>query len=340
MQKLNQFKNKSILITGGTGSFGKQFVKRFILKKKFKKIIIFSRDELKQYEFGEEIKKNYKKDNIRFFLGDVRDLPRLKEATLNVDYIIHAAAQKQVDKAEYDPVECIKTNIIGTNNVIDAAIANNIDKAIILSTDKAVNPINLYGSTKLTAEKIFISANNTLGKRRTKLSVVRYGNVINSRGSLFEKFLLLKKQKYKYLPITDVEMTRFFMTLDQSVDFVSHKLEIMKGGEIFIPKIPSVKIVDLVKLFGKNMKFKIIGLRPGEKIHETLCSKEFAPFTIEFKKYFVIQPRIKLNKKINYIKSKENEKGKSVKKDFEYTSENNKVWYKTDELLKIIEAIK
>ena len=283
------FNNKNILITGATGSFGKKFIKKIQSIYKPKKIIVYSRDELKQFD----MQQIYKQNNMRFFIGDVRDSERLKLAMQNVDYVIHTAALKQVPAAEYNPMECIKTNIHGAQNVIDAAITNKVKKVIALSTDKAANPINLYGATKLVSDKLFIAANNIVGKANTRFSVVRYGNVVGSRGSVVPYFKRLIDEKSKFIPITHPDMTRFWITLDQGVQFVINSILLMQGGEIFVPKIPSVKIVDLAKSMAPNIRQKIIGIRPGEKIHEIMCPKDDDHLTYEFKKYFIMILKLK-----------------------------------------------
>ena len=280
------FKNKSLLITGGTGSFGKSFLKYLINNfKGFNKIIIFSRDELKQFEMS-----NYFSENrfpfIRYFLGDVRDLRRLNQAMEGIDYVIHAAALKQVTAAEYNPFEVIKTNVIGAQNIIEACLNSGVKKVIALSTDKAVAPINLYGATKLCSDKLFISANNITGKKNLLFSVVRYGNVMGSRGSVIPKFL--EQKKNGILHITDKRMTRFNITMDESIKLVLWALKNSLGGEIFVPKIPSIKIVDLAKAMGPNLNIKIIGVRPGEKIHETLITSEEMSRTKSFPGHYII----------------------------------------------------
>jgi len=285
------FKNKTILITGGTGSFGNAFIFEILKHSSPKKVIIFSRDEYKQFEMSQKFPKN-KFKFIRFFIGDVREKERLEYATKNVDIIIHAAALKQIDTAEYNPWEFIKTNINGAQNVIDCAIKNKIDKVIALSTDKAADPISLYGATKFTSDKLFVAANNITGKSRTKFSVVRYGNVASSRGSVIPFFKKLIKEKSSFIPITDNRMTRFFISLDESTQFVSQCLKLMKGGEIFVPKIPSVKITDLADAMAPKIKPKIIGIRPGEKLHELMCPQNSANYTIEFKNFYIITPSI------------------------------------------------
>lgn len=318
------FNNKVILITGGTGSFGNRFVEIFSKKYKPKKIIIFSRDEYKQEIMSRKFPTN-KYPFMRFFLGDVRDLERLKIAMRDVDYVIHAAALKQVPAAEYNPMEFVKTNIYGAENVIHAAIACNVKKVIALSTDKAANPINLYGATKLASDKIFIAANNIVGTKKNNFSVVRYGNVIGSRGSVVPLFKELIKKGENYLPITDFKMTRFWLSLDKSVNFVISCFKTMSGGEIFVPKIPSIKIVDLAKAMNPSAKLRIIGIRPGEKIHEQMCPKESSGHTIEFDKFFIIfSSDTDIKKKIKAMKIKIGKRGKRVESNFEYSSETNK----------------
>ena len=331
------FNNKSILITGGTGSFGNLFVSVVLKKFKPKKLIIYSRDELKQSLMNQKFpKEKYK--CMRYFIGDVRDEARLKLAMQDVDYIVHAAALKQVDVAEYNPMECVKTNIGGAENVVKAAMETNVSKIIALSTDKASDPINLYGATKLTSDKIFVSSNNIVGEKRdTKFSVVRYGNVIGSRGSVVPIFQNLIEQGKKELPITDEKMTRFWITLNQSVEFVLKSFARMQGGEIFVPKIPSIRVLDLAKAMGPNLKIKIIGIRPGEKLHEKLCSIHESYLTLDFKDHYLIQPSINFFNKneMNYSKNKLKEVGKLVQKDFEYRSDNNKNFLNIQEIVKL-----
>jgi UDP-N-acetylglucosamine 4,6-dehydratase/5-epimerase len=327
------FENKSILITGGTGTFGKEFVEFFLKNKKFKKLIIFSRDELKQFE----MQKKYNDKRLRYLIGDIRDLDRLKLATKDVDILIHAAALKHVPAAEYNPMEVIKTNIYGSNNVISAAIENNIKNVLALSTDKACNPINLYGSTKLASEKLFVAANNIVGKTGIKFSVVRYGNVVGSRGSIIPIFKeKINKGEYT-LPITNEEMTRFWITPEEAIEFVLKSLKRMKGGETFIPKSPSIKILDLAKSFSPKVKIKIIGMRPGEKLHEVLCPKELWNKVIEFKDHYVIEPSITFFDRLNnYEKNILGEVGKKVKKDFEYNSANNQNFFEKKQIEKFV----
>jgi UDP-N-acetylglucosamine 4,6-dehydratase/5-epimerase len=324
IKKNNFLKNKSVLITGGTGSFGKKLVNRLINSEYgIKKIIIFSRDEFKQSEMQKLFTKNEKK-KLRFFIGDIRDKSRLQIALDGVDIVVHAAALKQVDTAEYNPQEFIKTNIIGANNLIECCLNSSVEKLLALSTDKAVNPINLYGATKLVSDKLFIAANNLVGDRNLKFSVVRYGNVLSSRGSFVPLLKNLSKDKVATIPITHKDMTRFWITLKESVDLVEKGLLIMKGGEIFIPKIPSVRVIDLPKVICPKNKIKIVGIRPGEKIHEILCPSENAHETIEFKNHFIIKPTIKItNREIDYINYSD-EKGKKVAVNFEYSSGSNK----------------
>jgi UDP-N-acetylglucosamine 4,6-dehydratase len=333
------FNKKTILITGGTGSFGKNFCSFVLEKYKPKKLIIYSRDELKQREMKEQYEKKYN-NIIRFFLGDVRDHSRLIAATKDVDILIHAAALKQIDTAEYNPLETIKTNILGAQNVIEASFENKIKKVIALSTDKAAQPISLYGATKLVSDKLFISANNIKGNNNTIFSVVRYGNVIGSRGSIIPLFKKISEKKGVF-PLTDVKMTRFFISVEESVKFVVQCLELMDGGEIFIPKIPSFKIIDLIKSFSKDPKIKIIGIRPGEKLYETMCPNDEVNQVIEFKKYFVIAPSIKFYEtKNNFIKSSSGEIGKKVSKDFEYNSKNNNKFLTIPEIEKYLHSAK
>ena len=315
------FNQKVILITGGTGSFGKSFIKYLLKNFNLKKIIIFSRDEQKQFfmansdEFSET-----KFKNLRYFLGDIRDFDRLNSAMEGVDYVVHAAALKHVSIAEYNPQEFIKTNILGSENIIKSTINNNVSKTIFLSTDKAVNPINLYGATKLAAEKLCIAANNIVGKKKISFSAVRYGNVIGSRGSVIEIFNRIKKDGKNTYPITHKEMTRFWVSLDESVKFVLESFERMKGGEIFVPKLPSIKVMDLVKVFHSKPKIKVTGIRPGEKLHETLINRDEMSQIIESKNDFIILPSIIYK---NHLKKKINVKKNNMDKE-EYSSINNK----------------
>ena len=332
------FNHKTILITGGTGSFGKICAKKLLSKYNPKKIIIYSRDELKQYEMSLKFSKYLNK--LRFFIGDVRDYDRLDLATRDVNYVIHAAALKQVPTAEYNPNECIKTNIYGADNVIKACLNNKVEKIIALSTDKAANPINLYGATKLASDKLFISANNLVGKNKTRFSVVRYGNVVNSRGSVMPLFFDLIRKKSSFLPITDSDMTRFSITLEEGVNFVLKSFYRMQGGELFIPKIPSIRITDLAKTMAPTKKHKIIGIRPGEKIHEIMFSLDDSRNAIEFNDHYVLIPTIDFQKNIDYFTNKLKEKGKLIKKPFEYNSGKNTLFLKNANLKKLLKNIK
>lgn len=327
------FNGKSILITGGTGSFGKTYTKTLLKKYKPKKIIIYSRDELKQFEMARE----YSDSCMRYFIGDVRDKERLSVAMKDVEFVIHAAAMKHVPIAEYNPMECIKTNINGAQNVIDACLENNVEKCIALSTDKACNPINLYGATKLASDKLFVAANNIAGSSHTKFSVARYGNVVGSRGSVVPFFKKLIENGAKELPITDERMTRFWISLEDGVNFVLNNFKIMHGGEVFVPKIPSMKIVDLAKTMAPNLKHKIIGIRAGEKLHEIMISSDDSHLTYEFKNYYAISPSIQFNTiDVDFSINAQNEKGKKVQDGFSYSSDNNTKWVSKEELLDII----
>ncbi|NMC59296.1 MAG: UDP-N-acetylglucosamine 4,6-dehydratase (inverting) [Candidatus Methanofastidiosa archaeon] len=322
-------KNRSILITGGTGSFGKRFIKYLLELNYYSRIIVFSRDELKQYEMQ---KMGYDQNCMRYFIGDIRDYDRLRRAFESVNVVIHAAALKQVPSCEYNPLEAIKTNILGSSNVINAALDMGVEKVIALSTDKAVNPVNLYGATKLAAEKLFIQSNTYAGKKPTRFSCVRYGNVVGSRGSVIPLFVNQKNSGY--VTITDERMTRFWITLDQGVKFVYKCLEFMNGGEIFVPKIPSMRIVDLAKIIAPNDSFLITGIRSGEKLHETLISIDEAKNTVEMEDMYIIQPSTELwfNKNLG-------EKGKPLLGDFSYTSDTNPRWLDKDEILNIISSL-
>ena len=321
-------KNSSILITGGTGSFGHSFVSLTLKKYNPKRLVILSRDEMKQWEMA----KLFKDDNrVRFFIGDVRDENRLQRALYDIDFVVHAAATKIVPTAEYNPFECIKTNINGAMNLIDACIDQKVKKVVALSTDKASSPINLYGATKLASDKLFTASNASYaGGHKTSFSVVRYGNVMGSRGSVIPYFMTLKNQGE--LPITDERMTRFMISLDQSVELVWHAFEDMVGGEIYVKKIPSMKITDIAKVIAPQAKHKIIGIRPGEKLHEQMISSEDSVATYEYSSYYKILPQIfeweKDNSRIN--------NGKKVPADFIYSSNNNQEWMTESDLQKWI----
>ncbi|WP_434637937.1 UDP-N-acetylglucosamine 4,6-dehydratase (inverting) [Sulfurimonas sp. NW7] len=327
------FNNKNILITGGTGSFGKKYTEMILAKYKPNKIIIFSRDELKQYEMAQ----SFNDDCMRYFIGDVRDAQRVEYAMDGVDYVIHAAALKHVPAAEYNPTECIKTNIDGAQNVINAAIKNEVEKVIALSTDKASSPINLYGATKLASDKLFIAANNIVGKRKTRFAVVRYGNVVGSRGSVVPFFKNLIETGASELPITDADMTRFLITLKDGVQFVLNNFERMHGGEIFIPKIPSMKMTDLAKALAPNLPHKIIGIRPGEKMHEVMITADDR--VVEYETYYVITPTIQFNHHVDYTANALGEEGKDIGIGFEYNSLNNTQWISKKEFLAMEQSL-
>ncbi len=326
------FDNKNIFITGGTGSFGKHFIRKVLKDYSPNKIVVFSRDELKQFEMQSE----FNAPCMRYFLGDVRDGERLLEATRGIDTLIHAAALKQVPAAEYNPMECVKTNVHGGQNVIKAALANDVENVVALSTDKAAAPINLYGATKLASDKLFVAANNITGDRKTKFSVVRYGNVVASRGSVVPFFLKLINEDASFLPITDKDMTRFWITLDQGVDFVIKTIKRMHGGEVFIPKIPSVRIVDLAKAMAPNIEVEVIGIRPGEKLHEVMCPKDDSHLTLEFDSHYIIKPSFTFeDSAIDYSTTLLKEKGTPVSTGFEYNSETNPHFLNIDEISEI-----
>jgi UDP-N-acetylglucosamine 4,6-dehydratase len=323
------FDNKSILITGGTGSFGKRFSALLLKNYSPKKVIIYSRDELKQFEMQQQ----FTAPCMRFFIGDVRDKERLKSAMRDVDYVVHAAALKQVPAAEYNPNECIKTNIYGAQNVIDAAIETNVSRVIALSTDKAANPVNLYGATKLASDKLFVAANNMSGAKGPRFAVVRYGNVVGSRGSVVPFFHKLLNEGVSKLPVTHAEMTRFWITLDEGVEFVVQNFQRMQGGEIFVPKIPSIQILDLVESISGNRDYEVVGIRPGEKLHEVMVPQEMAHHSLEFDDHYVITPAIKFfDKTVNYLQNKLSEIGKPVAEKFEYHSGTNHHFLSVKEL--------
>jgi UDP-N-acetylglucosamine 4,6-dehydratase len=313
------FDGSSVLVTGGTGSFGKAFIRRILDSYKPRRVVIYSRDELKQ----SEMERDFDCPLLRFFIGDVRDLDRLRLAMRDVDYVVHAAALKQVPAAEYNPMECIKTNIVGAWNVVQAAIDLEVEKVVALSTDKAANPINLYGATKLCSDKIFVSANNIAGTHRTRFSVVRYGNVVGSRGSVVPVFKSMIEKGAKFLPITDARMTRFWITLEQGVDFVLKAFARMRQGEIFVPKIPSARIVDLATAMAPQLPQRVVGIRPGEKLHEVLCPKDEAFNTLEFHDHSVVKPAITFQEGVDYSINPLGETGKPVEDGFEYQSGSN-----------------
>ncbi len=323
--------DKNILITGGTGSFGKAFVKKvFANWPNIKRLVIYSRDEQKQYQMGMDYP-NQKYPNIRFFIGDVRDFERLKRALKGIDYVIHAAAMKHVPIAEYNPMECVKTNILGAENIINACLETNVEKVVALSTDKAAAPINLYGATKLASDKLFIAANNIRGTNPIKLSVVRYGNVMGSNGSVIPFFL--NKRNTGVLPITDAAMTRFNISLAEGVDMVLHALETAWGGELFVPKIPSYRIIDVAMAIGPHCKHEIVGIRPGEKIHEEMITASDSFSTYDLGKYYAILPQVhnwKLDEFIQYFNAKK------VNPGFNYNSGENTEWLTIDDIRSLI----
>lgn len=322
--------NKSILVTGGTGSFGQNFIKRILEEYNVKKIIIYSRDEFKQDNFKKYLLANYpdKISKIRFFIGDVRDRDRIKRATVGVDYIVHAAAMKQVPACEYNPFEAIKTNIYGAQNIIDAAIDNKVKKVVALSTDKAVNPINLYGGTKLVSDKLFISANAYSGQCGTIFSVVRYGNVAGSRGSIIPFFKTLIEKGELEIPITDERMSRFFISLDEGIDLVIKALKESKGGETYISKIPSFNVTDLAKAMSDKCSFKFIGIREGEKLHEVMITKDDSRSTYEYEHHYIIYPNFEWWNFETYFTPG----GKLIEDGFEYSSANNSQWLDIEQL--------
>ena len=314
------FNDKSILITGGSGSFGRMYIRTILRRFKPRRLIVYSRDELKQFEMQHE----FNDSCMRFFLGDVRDRERLIQATRGVDFIIHAAAMKQVPAAEYNPTECIRTNITGAENVIAAALANDVEQVIALSTDKAASPINLYGATKLVSDKLFVAANNMAGSHRTRFAVVRYGNVVGSRGSVLPYFQKLIAEGAPSLPITDPRMTRFWISLEQGVDFVLSNFQRMNGGEIFIPKIPSIRIMDLAEALAPGMPTHVIGIRPGEKLHEVMCPADDSHLTYAFDDHYVIAPTIRFHSlDSDFGHNRLGEVGALVPTGFEYNSGSN-----------------
>lgn len=331
------FEGSSILITGGTGSFGRRFVAHLINSgTRFKRLIIYSRDELKQYEMQQQIADS----RLRFFIGDVRDLERLKSAMAGCDYVIHAAALKQVPAAEYNPIECIKTNIHGAENVILAAIANKVHRVMALSTDKAANPINLYGATKLCSDKLFVAANNLAGGQDTRFAVTRYGNVVGSRGSVVPLFRQLLQNGADFLPITDPRMTRFWITLEQGIDFVIQNFARTHGGEIFVPKIPSIRIADLATAVAPNLPTKIVGIRPGEKLHEVMCPADDSHLTVEFDDHFVIRPTITFfDQNVDYMRSRDGKTGRATDDGFEYNSGTNEHFLTIPEIVELNKSI-
>ena len=328
------FNNKSILITGGTGSFGHQFIETLLERYTPSRIVVFSRDELKQFE----MQQRFPQPVMRFFLGDVRDAARLRQAMRGIDYVVHAAALKQVPAAEYNPMECIKTNIHGAENVIAAALDNEVKRVIALSTDKAANPANLYGATKLCSDKLFVAANNIAGGHATRFAVVRYGNVVGSRGSVVPVFKQMLAQGARELPVTDRRMTRFWITLEQGIEFVIRSFGRMYGGEIFVPKIPSMRILDLVESLAPGVPIKDIGIRPGEKLHEIMCPADDSHLTLEFADHFVIRPAIRFINQVDYAANALGENGVVVTEGFDYSSGTNPHFLTVEELRRMNEA--
>jgi len=321
--------DKSILVTGGTGSFGKSFVDLMLKSYNPARLIVYSRDELKQHEMRMS---GFNHPNLRYFIGDVRDLPRLRRAFNGVDIVVHAAALKQVPACEYNPMEAIKTNILGSSNVVDAALDAGVKKVLALSTDKAVNPVNLYGATKLAAEKLMIQSNAYAGGMKTRFSCVRYGNVVGSRGSVVPLFI--KQRGTGEVTLTDERMTRFWISLDQGVRFVIRCIEQMQGGEVFVPKIPSMRMVDLAKAIAPDAEIRIIGIRPGEKLHEVLISEDEARTTVELEDMYVVQPAAAL-----WFGHQWSEKGQSLPDGYHYASDNNTEWLSMQEIHEIVAPI-
>jgi UDP-N-acetylglucosamine 4,6-dehydratase (inverting) len=325
---MSLFDGKTILVTGGTGSFGKKFTELVLKEHNPISVRIYSRGELLQWEMANQFKND---DRLRFMIGDVRDKDRMYRAFKGVDIVVHAAALKQVPACEYNPIEAVRTNIEGAINVIDAAIDNNVEKVMAVSTDKAVHPVNLYGATKMAAEKLFVQGNVYTGGRKTRFSCVRYGNVIGSRGSVIPLFK--EQREHGEITITDDRMTRFWITLDQGVRLVFMGLDRMQGGEIFIPKIPSTKITDLADVMAPGVKRKVIGIRPGEKLHEVLITEEEATHTREFKDHYVIEPEFP------YWKSDDGNGGKPLPENYRYSSDNNTKWLSPEQIRKLVDTV-
>lgn len=325
----------SILVTGGTGSFGKAFISTVLKRYNPRKLVVYSRDELKQYEMKQEFTSLDDNDRLRFYIGDVRDADRLEVAMRDIDIVIHAAALKHVPIAEYNPFECIKTNVYGAENVVNAALRSSVKKVVALSTDKAANPVNLYGASKLAADKIFVSANNIAGADGTRFAVVRYGNVLGSRGSVLPFFRKLITSGATRLPITDPRMTRFWITLDQGVNFVLSSLAMMKGGELFVPKIPSMRVTDLARALAPDAEQEIVGIRPGEKLHEVLITEDEARTARDFGDRFVIAPPYHFWTE----RVEASESGASVPEGFHYTSDQNEEWLDDLALVRVLEGL-
>lgn len=331
------FNGKSIFISGGTGSFGRNFIRRLLEQYQPKRVVVFSRDELKQYEMQQV----FNAPCMRYFLGDVRDAERLRQAMRGIDYVVHAAALKQVPAAEYNPTECIRTNVNGAENIIAAAIDNGVKKVVALSTDKAASPINLYGATKLLSDKLFVAANNIAGEQQTRFAVVRYGNVAGSRGSVVPFFSKLIAEGAQTLPITDERMTRFWITLDHGVRFVLDSFARMHGGEVFVPKIPSIRIVDLALGMAEHLPLRQVGIRPGEKLHELMVPLDDARMTLEFADHYTIQPSIRFTSvDVDFAVDKLGEQGKPVGEDFEYRSDTNPHFLSVGQIAELHESLR
>lgn len=328
------FDGKSVFVSGGTGSFGRSFIRSLLKRYQPKRVVVFSRDELKQYEMQQE----FNAPCMRYFLGDVRDADRVQQALRGIDLVVHAAALKQVPAAEYNPTECIRTNVGGAENIINGAIANGVQKVVALSTDKASSPINLYGATKLLSDKLFVAANNITGDHQTRFAVVRYGNVVGSRGSVLPFFRKLLADGARELPITDARMTHFWITLDQGVDFVMRSFERMQGGELFVPKIPSARITDLAEALAPGLPHRLVGIRPGEKLHEMMISRDDSSHTWEFESHFVIAPSINFNMQYDYACDGLGGIGRAVEEGFEYVSDSNPHYLSVAELRELAEA--
>jgi UDP-N-acetylglucosamine 4,6-dehydratase len=334
LPNLDFLRDARMMVTGGTGSFGQAFVRRLSEMAQCERIIVFSRDELKQYEMEQSFPRD-QVGRLRFFIGDVRDLPRLEMAMRDVDYVIHAAALKQVPAAEYNPFECIRTNVFGAENVVQAAMRNRVKRVIALSTDKASNPINLYGASKLASDKIFVAANHLSGSTKVRFAVVRYGNVVGSRGSVVPLFRRLLAERADSLPITDKRMTRFWITLRDGVDFVLSCLQMTRGGEIFVPKIPSMRIVDLARTMAPELPHRIVGIRPGEKLHETMVTEADARNTLEMTDRYIIEPAIAWWDR----KTFEGPSATRVADDFRYASDTNTEWLDATQLKAILHGL-
>src|SRR5690242_15068924 len=331
-EAIRVFDNASVLVTGGTGSFGRRFIETLLRHGKARRVIVFSRDEFKQYEMQQQLA-DLPSEPMRFFIGDVRDADRLELATREVDYIVHAAALKHVPAAEYNPFECIRTNVSGAENVVRAALRNGVKKVLALSTDKAANPINLYGASKLASDKIFIAANNLSGSVGTRFAVVRYGNVVGSRGSVIPFFRKLIAEGTDHLPITDERMTRFWITLPQGVEFVVTSLSMMRGGEIFVPKIPSMRMTDLAHSLAPGLPLKTVGIRLGEKLHEVMVTEDDSRLTLELDDRYVIEPAFRWWQRDTYLARG----AKPVRDGFRFSSDTNEDWLDEPRLLRLLE---